>query len=93
LEPNFPQSRFLMGRLLIELGAYGEATESLNRAIALDPNLAGAYYSLSISYAKLGERQKSSDALDKFRRISEQNKATEKSLQYDTADGMRSRTQ
>jgi tetratricopeptide (TPR) repeat protein len=93
LEPNFPQSRFLMGRLLIELGSYGEATESLNRAIALDPNLAGAYYSLSISYARLGERQKSSEALDKFRRISEQIKASEKSLQYDTVDGMRSRTQ
>lgn len=66
LEPKSASSHFLLGKLLIEKNSYAEAVESLNRAIALDPDLAIAYYNLAVAYRKMGEGQRSAEALQKF---------------------------
>jgi predicted Zn-dependent protease len=85
LDANYAPSRVLLGKLLIETGADLEAVDSLQRAIALDPNLAGAYYSLSIAYHKLGDFRRSSEAMEKFHQVEQANKASEKSLSYKTS--------
>jgi tetratricopeptide (TPR) repeat protein len=71
LEPKFASSHFLLGKLLSEKNSYTEAVESLNHAIALDPDLAAAYYNLALAYRKMGEGQRSAEAWQKFQQISQ----------------------
>ncbi len=74
LEPKFASSHFLLGKVLVEKNSSAEAVESLNRAIALDPDLAAAYYNLAVAYRKMGERQRSSEAWQKFQLASQKAK-------------------
>ena len=71
LEPKSASSHLLLGKLLIEKNSYAEAVESLNRASALDPDLAIIYYNLAVAYRKMGEGQRSAEALQKFQQAAQ----------------------
>jgi Flp pilus assembly protein TadD len=81
--PNFAKSCLLMGKLQLDRGSYQDAVQSLKHATTLEPDLAGAYYNLAIAYQKLGDEHRSSEALDRFRTVSQNKKESERSLRYD----------
>jgi tetratricopeptide (TPR) repeat protein len=84
LEPKFTPSHFLLGKFLLERGAYSEAVRALQQAIALDPESEGAYYNLALAYGKLGENQKQAETWAKFQSLSQQKKKSpEKKLYYE----------
>jgi len=81
--PHFAASQLLMDKTQIDSGSYRAAIESLERATAIEPDLAAAYYNLAIAYQKLGDNGSSFEALEKFRKVSQRNKDSERSLRYE----------
>jgi Tfp pilus assembly protein PilF len=41
----------------------------LEQAVALDPQMKEAHYQLGLTYRRLGEQQKSAEAMSRFRRL------------------------
>lgn len=61
-----PQSWYLMGLSLLELGHTGRAVDALRRALELEPDFEDALYHLGVAYLRRGWTNK---ALDAFRRV------------------------
>jgi tetratricopeptide (TPR) repeat protein len=70
-EPDSTGARFEMGRLLLARGDAKQAAAHLEKAIAVNPGYAAAYYQLSRAYDRLGDRALSARCLAVFRAISE----------------------
>jgi tetratricopeptide (TPR) repeat protein len=69
-EPGRKEARFRLGVVLQRSGNAREALASWEEVVRLDPLHRGAWYSLGRAYAAAGEREKSRDALERFREIS-----------------------
>jgi serine/threonine protein kinase/Flp pilus assembly protein TadD len=71
---------FLKGRDEYEKYYYGQAQESLKKAVELDPNFAVAYLYLARTLSRLAETKESREAFEKAKALSQ--KATEKERLY-----------
>jgi Flp pilus assembly protein TadD len=60
-DPNDPEKLTLLGQLLGDAGAFGEALDPLERAVELDPNSFEAWHNLGVTYFRL-ERYKEARA-------------------------------
>ncbi len=58
-----------LGLIRMAQARYEEARDALLRAVASGPDLAKAHYQLSLAFARLGDRQTSSEHLELYRRI------------------------
>jgi Flp pilus assembly protein TadD len=63
INPNYPNARNILGRVLLMEGRDDQALAQLQKAVSLDPNLADAHYNLG--YALLAKGQ-AGEALDQF---------------------------
>jgi tetratricopeptide (TPR) repeat protein len=61
--PEFPQARAELGKLLLKRGDTDEAITHLEKAIALDPENAAPAYVLAQAYRKRGEMDRARDLL------------------------------
>ncbi len=66
-----PLAHLLLGQALLRQGHAAEAIPQLRRYLASDPNGATAYYYLSRAYRVLGDRTAMAQALESYRRTSE----------------------
>lgn len=56
-DPENELGHFSLGRAYLDAGQYSEATQSLERAISLNPNLSKAYQLLASALLKQGDRE------------------------------------
>ena len=71
-------------------GETSAVIDSLNRAIALNPNASSYFYLLSTSYRRAGKLEESRQALESFKRLSNLNKELEqKRLDWFKEEGSR----
>jgi protein O-GlcNAc transferase len=67
LRPGYGLPHFYMGRMFKETGNTEKAVSELEKAIALNPDLAEAYYQLGTLLNRLGQKEKAEAALARFR--------------------------
>lgn len=65
-QPNSPLLQFELGRTWLAQGRESEALMALERAVALEPNLAEAWYELSGLYATRGDTNRCDSAYARF---------------------------
>jgi tetratricopeptide (TPR) repeat protein len=65
--PNHANANLVLGLLLMQRNAFAEARDALLKSVAAQPNLARAYYQLSLAYARLGDDASSAKALEQYR--------------------------
>ncbi len=70
--PAYALSHYELGKLLVRDEQSQAAAAEFEQAVAHDPTLGSAYYQLSRVYVKLGEREKSQQALAEFRKLRQQ---------------------
>lgn len=73
IEPRFAPSRIAMGKLLNELDRASEGLAEFQAAVEADPEDRAARYQLAITYRKLGELEKSRQALETFQKLKANN--------------------
>ncbi len=66
---NHPGALMTLGLIRMSQQRYEEARDALLRAVASAPDLAKAHYQLSLAFARLGDRETSSEHLELYRRI------------------------
>ena len=64
---------FKKGALVSTYGNNKAAVQYFQKAIALNPNLSGAYFSQGVSYGQLGEYQKALDQINRALKMEPQN--------------------
>ncbi len=69
LNPEFPQARAELGKLLVKRGQVDEAIPHLEKAVALDPDNAAPAYVLAQAYRKRGEMDRARELLAKVSTI------------------------
>ncbi len=69
LNPEFPQARAELGKLLVKRGEVDEAIPHLEKAVALDPENAAPAYVLAQAYRKRGEMDRARELLAKVSTI------------------------
>jgi tetratricopeptide (TPR) repeat protein len=69
LSPDYPLSHYEMGKLLVSAKRFHDAAQELQEAVTYDPNLGAAFYQLGLVYARLGEGDKSKQALAQFEKL------------------------
>ena len=63
-----------MGKLYLRTSRLAEAAAEFENVIALDPNLAEAYYQLGLTYRRLKRTDESRALLEKFKQLTENQK-------------------
>jgi Fe-S cluster biosynthesis and repair protein YggX len=71
-DPNNEIGHFSLGRALLEAGEFAEASKSLQRVIALNPNISKAYQLLGDAQLKLGLRDLGIETLKNGARVANQ---------------------
>jgi tetratricopeptide (TPR) repeat protein len=69
IQPLFAASRVALGKLLNQLDQPAQALREFQAAVSADPQNAAAQYQLAVTYRKLGESEKSRQALQTFNRM------------------------
>ncbi|MEK6675618.1 MAG: Fe(2+)-trafficking protein [Planctomycetota bacterium] len=64
-DPHNELGHFSLGKALVEAERFGEAIESLSRAIELNPSLSKAYQFLGEAASKAGDRTKAVEVLER----------------------------
>jgi tetratricopeptide (TPR) repeat protein len=67
-QPDHPQANLALGMVRMKQGRYDEARELLELSAAADPESPKVHYQLSLAYARLGDRERSEDHLERYRR-------------------------
>lgn len=62
-------AHLVLGLIRMQQGRYAEAREALEQTIAKDPQATRAHYQLSLALARLGEREKSREHLELYRKM------------------------
>ena len=70
--PNQPNSRIQLARMLLKLGQTPEAIEELQRAVEIDPNNQRASYQLFLSLRKAGRRAEAKELMERFQMLLKQ---------------------
>jgi tetratricopeptide (TPR) repeat protein len=65
--PSDPEIYYMRGKILAEVGRYGEAKTVLERAVQLGPTMATPYYQLGLVYRKLGLQSQADDQFERFK--------------------------
>lgn len=65
--PGSPMGHFSLGKLCLEERRYGEAAQSLEEAVRLDPQYAAALVALGDAYAGAGQMDKAREVLTRAR--------------------------
>jgi tetratricopeptide (TPR) repeat protein len=72
LKPNYGLAHYELGKLLVSSKQLKPAAQELELAVKNDPSLTAAYYQLARVYTKLGETEKSQQALAEFEKLYQQ---------------------
>jgi tetratricopeptide (TPR) repeat protein len=62
-----------LGRAYLKLGDALAARDALEKAVALQPKLKGAYYQLALAYSRLGKKAEAEENLAEFHRLRAEN--------------------
>jgi len=62
-------SLVLLGQIDLQRSRFAEAKESFEAAIALAPDVSGAYYGAGTAYARLGDKEKSQKCMERHRQL------------------------
>jgi len=73
-DPKFAPARLGLGKLYLRTSRLAEAATEFENVIALDPNLAEAYYQLGLTYRRLKRSDESRALLEKFKQLTESQK-------------------
>ena len=68
-QPEHAQALAAIGRIRMTQARYEEARDAFLRAVASAPDSARTHYQLSLAFARLGDREKSREHLELYRRI------------------------
>jgi Flp pilus assembly protein TadD len=68
-DARLPQAHYQLGRALEKQGKYEEATESLNRAAALDPTYPEPHYTMSRIYQRQGKGEEARKSVERFQQL------------------------
>ncbi len=82
LSPTLPEIQVNIGFALYELGRYKEALLHLDRATALRPMQANAYYAAALAYEGLGELEGAVGAMRSYLHLSAQQSGDERSRSF-----------
>jgi tetratricopeptide (TPR) repeat protein len=88
LKPDYALPHYQLGKLLARSNARA-ALRELERAIECEPGLVPAYYSLSRVAARLGQKEKSSQALATFNRLKKHEQDEDRALSEDLSGELR----
>jgi len=69
LFPRVSQSHWLLGQAYLQLKEYPKAEENYQAAIAIQADYKEAYYGLASTYARLGQKDKSKQNMETFKRL------------------------
>jgi tetratricopeptide (TPR) repeat protein len=69
LEPNHPLARWMLSRVMIELGRYDESLAITEKWLQEDPNNQLALRDAGFAYAKAGRRDKANEMIARFREL------------------------
>ena len=72
LKSEYALSHYELGKLLVYSNHLKEAARELDQAVSRDPTLTAAYYQLGRVYARLGEKEESTQAMAEFQRLYQQ---------------------
>ena len=88
LLPEDATARLLLGRWLLDNGQAKEAVVHLEKAIRLDPQMAGAYYGMAQAQGQLGDQEAAGKAMNAFREL-RQREETAMDVAYGARDNDR----
>lgn len=71
-DPDHPTSLLVRGMVAMKQERYAEARQSLEAALAADPDSAKTHYQLSLACARLGDRDCAQRHLEGYRRVQEE---------------------
>jgi tetratricopeptide (TPR) repeat protein len=74
MDETFAPARLALAKIFLRTNRLREASDELERVIAIDPKLAEAYYQLGRTYLRLGRKDEGQKILDTFKRLSEEEK-------------------
>lgn len=69
LNPDFPDSRRALGRILLRRGDVDDAIAELQKALELDPTDLSPCYPLASAYHKKGDSQRAAELMAKFEKF------------------------
>ncbi|MBN2474204.1 MAG: tetratricopeptide repeat protein [Pirellulales bacterium] len=69
LSPGSSHGHLLLGQQYLQLKDYQKAKSHYEAALAIQPNYFNAYYGLAMASARLGEKEASEQAMEKFRQL------------------------
>ena len=78
-----------MGRMFKEVGNDKAAVSELEKAIALNPDLAEAYYQLGTLLNRLGQKEKAAAALKRFQAFRKAEESERASVMRELRDSLR----
>jgi tetratricopeptide (TPR) repeat protein len=68
--PRPAQSRFMLGQVCLQLREYETAKQNFEIALEIQPGHRNACYGLATAYARLGQRDKSEECMERFKNMS-----------------------
>lgn len=74
-DPSQATANLALGLIRMQQGRYAEAREALEATVAADPQSTRAHYQLGLANARLGDREKSQQHLDLYRRMLKEDEA------------------
>ncbi len=81
LDPGLPQSRALLGKMLLRRGQVARAAEQLEKALDLDPEDPAATYQLAQALQRMGQTARAQQLFNKFSQAkSEEMQTTQRNL-------------
>jgi len=86
--PRSMASFALLGDAQVQLKQYARGRENLELAVEMAPDYTNAYYGLATACAKLGDREKSKEYLEKFKALKARDEETHRT-QLKTVDDVR----
>lgn len=67
LAPEAPEALYVLGKIRMTQGRYAEARDILLRSAERNPRSSKTHYQLSLAYARLGDRERSAEELERYR--------------------------
>jgi tetratricopeptide (TPR) repeat protein len=67
LAPEAPEALYVLGKIRMTQGRYAEARDVLLESAERDPRSSKTHYQLSLAYARLGDRERSAESLERYR--------------------------
>jgi len=75
--PGRAKPHSLLGKAYLESGQFDKAEKQYRRAVSLQGDLTGAYYGLSMACARLGQKARAREYMEKFRKLKSRDRDNE----------------